>query len=226
MTDHPATRHRRAAPRAVPATMDDVFKNDLVALLGLQLGESSKPASNQSSAPKVKSVTVEYENRRGVHDMAGDSGYSLASNWFTQLLAQLAIAKRITKSELCVFLYIAGGQIKGTGITEYTQQEVADGLNERAKETGAPCISRSTVNRAIRVLCDYGWVERHGNGAVRLNVKLWFRGNSDEQHELLAELKSDDPTAFPNYIGPDLQMPLPFDSQDETADNARQERTG
>ncbi|MER5352622.1 replication/maintenance protein RepL [Kitasatospora sp. NPDC002551] len=226
MTHQPANRHRRVAPRAVPATMDDVLANDLVHLLGLQLGESDERSGGKGSSPKVKSVTVEYENRRGVHDMAGDAGYSLASNWFTQLLAQLAIAKRITKSELCVFLYVAGGQIKGTGVTAYTQQEIANGLNERAKEAGAPCISRSTVNRAIRVLCDYGWVERHGNGAVRLNVKLWFRGNSEEQHQLLNELKSDDPAAFPNYIGPDLQMPLPFDNLGEGASSTRQERTG
>lgn len=51
--------------------------------------------------------------------MAGDAGYSLASNWFTQLLAQLAVANSITKSQLCVFLYVAGGQQRGTGIAQY-----------------------------------------------------------------------------------------------------------
>ncbi len=156
--------------------------------------------------------------------MAGDAGYSLASNWFTQLLAQLAIAKRITKSELCVFLYIAGGQIKGTGITEYTQQQIADGLNEKAAEIDAQRITRSTVSRALKALSEYGWVEKNGNGSFRMNVRLWFRGNSEEQHSLLASQRSEDPEVFPNYIGPAAAQPSRRD--DGLDATARRERTG
>ena len=226
MPNDPSPRRRRAAPRVLPPAEESVL-DDLLSVLGRQLGETpTEPQSATSSRPsrKVKSVTVEYEERRGIHDMAGDAGYSLASNWFTQLLAQLAIAKRITKSELCVFLYIAGGQIKGTGITEYTQQQIADGLNEKAAEIDAPRITRSTVSRAVRALCEYGWVEKNGNGSFRMNIRLWFRGKSEEQHALLAEQRSEDPEAFPNYIGPVATQPSRGD--DGLDSTEPQERTG
>ncbi len=231
MTTDPPVRRRRPAPRAVPSAEEAVF-DDILSVLGHQLGETVERSRPRASQRKLKTVTFEYEDRRSVHDMAGDAGYSLASNWFTQLLAQLAIAKSITKSELCVFLYVAGGQIKGTGIAEYTQQQITDGLNAMARKTGAPCITRSTVNRAIKALCEYGWVEKKGNGAIRLNIKLWFRGNSSEQHELLAELQretGDDPEAFPNYIGPTIradQLPLPLTDGEPPLPSPRQERTG
>ncbi|MEV7123750.1 hypothetical protein [Kitasatospora griseola] len=221
MPNDPSPRRRRPAPRPLPAAEDSVL-DDLLGVLGRQLGEPAEP-SGPSKGRSIKSVTVEFEQRRGVHDMAGDSGYSLASNWFTQLLAQLAIAKRITKSELCVFLYIAGGQIKGTGIAAYTQQQIADGLNEKAEEASAPKITRSTVSRALRALCDYGWVEKTGNAAYGLNIRLWFRGNSDQQKALLAEQRTEDPDAFPNYIGPDGAQALRSEGEPE---QARQERTG
>lgn len=69
-------------------------------VLGEQLGQSS-PSTDPPDRRRLKNVTFEYEpDHRAVHDMAGDAGYSLASNWFTQLLAQLAVANFITKSQL------------------------------------------------------------------------------------------------------------------------------
>lgn len=204
-----------------PADHDLVY-NELLALLGEQLGEPAPaPAAPRGGkGRKVKSVHVEYgDDPRSVHQFAGDAGYSLASNWFTQLLAQLAIANSITKSQLCVFLYVAGGQTPGTGITEYTQQEITDGLNElaakkAATEKGAKkstkMITRPTVNRAVRALCEYKWIEQAGNGRIRLNVTLWFKGNSVTQQEVLAQIEADHgdaqkaPDAFPRRIGPAL----------------------
>ncbi|MFD5425610.1 hypothetical protein [Streptomyces sp. NPDC127084] len=159
--------------------------------------------------------------------MAGPSGYSLASNWFTQLLAQLAVANSITKSQLCVFLYVAGGQVPGTGIAQYTQQEITDGLNRLAAQNDAKQITRSTVNRAIKALCGYKWIEQVGNGKVRLNPTLWFQGNSAAQHEVLAEIAVEhdhDPAAFPYNIGPTPRQEA-FDFEG-TENYGRQERTG
>lgn len=223
---------RPAGPRAVSPQDGGLCFDDILVALGQQLGETVESAQQSPGArKKLKGVTFEYEQEpRTVHDMAGDQGYSIASNWFTQLLAQLAVANSVTKSEMCVFLYVAGGQIAGTGITQYTQQEITDGLNKEARRVGARGITRSTVNRAIKALCEYGWLEKHGNGRIRLNVRLWFRGSSAAQQALLADLDREhghDPEAFPYRIGPHrgeqqtLDLPL-----DDTQPPTRQERTG
>lgn len=207
MSSEPPARRRPGRPRAVPSQVsDDAVCDDILSILGKQLGEAAQTADPRSRR-KLKGVTFEYtEDARSVHNMAGTSGYSLASNWFTQLLGQLAVANSITKSQLCVFLYVAGGQVPGTGFAQYTQQEITDGLNELAVKKNGKKITRSTVNRAIKALCEYKWVEQAGNGKIRLNVTLWFRGNSTAQHEVLAEIASEhdhDPTAFPHDIGPE-----------------------
>ncbi|MFF5257101.1 hypothetical protein ACFY4K_34455 [Streptomyces leeuwenhoekii] len=203
MTADPPARRR---PRVVPdAASDNAGFDDLLQVLGEQLGEATQSADPRSRR-KLKNVTFEYEpDHTAVHDMAGDAGYSLASNWFTQLLAQLAVANSITKSQLCVFLYVAGGQQRGSGIARYTQQEITDGLNELAAKKGGKRITRSTVNRAIKALVGYKWVEQLGNGVIQLNVRLWFHGNSNTQHAVLEQLAvkhNRDPEAFPHAIGP------------------------
>lgn len=164
--------------------------------------------------------------------MAGGAGYSLASNWFTQLLAQLAVANSITKSQLCVFLFVAGGQVPGTGITPYTQQEITDGLNKIAAQKGGKMITRSTVNRAVQALCGYNWVEKAGNGRIQINVRLWFHGNSTAQHEVLAEISDRherDVEAFPYAVGPvgahQEELDLDFGYEVEPALRGRR-RTG
>ncbi|MFD7527383.1 MULTISPECIES: hypothetical protein [unclassified Streptomyces] len=209
--------------------------DDILNLLGEQLGTTA-PETTQPRAGKrkLKGVTFEYENDpRSVHSFAGGAGYSLASNWFTQLLPQLFIANGITKSQLCVFLYVAGGQRPGTGIAEYTQQEITDGLNGlAAKKPGAKMITRPTVNRAVRTLCEYKWLEPAGNGRIRLNVTLWFQGNSTAQHEVLAQIAADhddDPAAFPHRIGPELvhhQEALDLNLDGEVPEPVRRKRTG
>ncbi|GGP80216.1 hypothetical protein [Streptomyces melanogenes] len=228
-TDPPARRVPAARPRAVPDHSDDSFA-DILSVLGRQLGEDIQEAEQKSRRPRrLKNVVFEYDHDpRTVHDMAGDAGYSLASNWFTQLLAQLAVANSITKSQMCVFLYVAGGQAKGTGIAQYTQQEITDGLNKLAVPKGGKCITRSTVNRAISSLKAMGWLEQAGHGLVQLNVRLWFNGNSTSQHEVLATLAREHgtgPEAFPNRVGPEQQaLDLGLDA--ETGTTGRQERTG
>jgi hypothetical protein len=105
-----------------------------------------------------------------------------------------------------VFLYVAGGQERGTGVAQYTQQEITDGLNELAAKKGGKRITRSTVNRAIRALVGYKWVEQLGNGMIQLNVCLWFHGNSTAQHAVLEQIAVQhdrDPEAFPHAIGPE-----------------------
>ncbi|MCL7429813.1 hypothetical protein [Streptomyces sp. YS415] len=214
MTSDPPARRR---PRAVPdAASDDAGFDDLLHVLGEQLGDVTQNTDPRGRR-KLKNVTFEYEpHPTAVHDMAGDAGYSLASNWFTQLLAQLAVANSITKSQLCVFLYVAGGQQRGTGIAQYTQQEITDGLNKLADKKGGKRITRSTVNRAIKALVGYKWVEQLGNGVIQLNVRLWFHGNSTAQHAVLEQIAVQhkrDPEAFPNDIGPDVhqeQLDLDF----------------
>lgn len=227
MSSEQPARRRPGGPRAVPAhASDDVVCDDILSVLGRQLGEAAQTADPRSRR-KLKGVTFEYaDDARSVHDMAGASGYSLASNWFTQLLGQLAVANSITKSQLCVFLYVAGGQVAGTGFAQYTQQEITDGLNELAVKKDGKKITRSTVNRAIKALCEYKWVERAGNGKIRLNVTLWFHGNSTAQHDVLADLATahdHDPTAFPHQIGPELHQEEFDFGQDPYA---REERTG
>jgi hypothetical protein len=227
VTADPPARRR---PRAVPdAASGDAGFDDLLQVLGEQLGEATQSADPRTRR-KLKNVTFEYEpDRTAVHDMAGDAGYSLASNWFTQLLAQLAIANRITKSQLCVFLYVAGGQQRGTGIAQYTQQQITDGLNELITHQGGKPISRSTVNRAVRALVGFKWIEQLGNGMIQLNVRLWFHGNSNAQHAVLEQLAVQherDPDAFPHGIGPDIrqeELDLDF-TKDSTYGTGR--RTG
>ncbi|GGY71398.1 hypothetical protein GCM10010363_60890 [Streptomyces omiyaensis] len=182
-------------------------------MLGQQLGHTLQQAvDSQSRGRKLKKVTAEYADTPGaVHNMAGPNGYSIASNWFTQRMAQLLVANAITGRQLAVFLYVAGGQKLGTGITEYTQQEITDGLNELAvAQPGTRKVSRPTVNRAVNRLCEIGWLEHAGNGRIRLNVHLWFSGNSTAQREVLAEITrslppdADPAEHFPNQIGPPL----------------------
>ncbi|MFC9295732.1 hypothetical protein ACFTWH_10560 [Streptomyces sp. NPDC057011] len=209
MTSDPPARRRRG-PRAVPAPTaagNDAEYGDILAVLGQQLGEKVAEAADPGGRRKLKGVTFEYAaDPRTVHDMAGGAGYSLASNWFTQLLAQLAVANSITKSQLCVFLFVAGGQVPGTGITQYTQQEITDGLNKIAAQKGGKMITRSTVNRAVQALCGYNWVEKAGNGRIQINVRLWFHGNSTSQQEVLADIADrhdHDAEVFPYAVGPE-----------------------
>ncbi|MFD3729455.1 hypothetical protein [Streptomyces sp. NPDC058671] len=236
-SDSPSRQPRRPRALPSPAAPQGAVFNDLLSLLGEQLGQQAQAAADpRGGHRKVKSVTVEYgEDARSAHDFAGPSGYSLASNWFTQLMAQLLVAKRVTVSQVCVFLYVAGGQTPGTGLAEYTQQEITDGLNElAAKIPDSKRITRPTVNRAVRRLCDLRWLEQAGNGRLRLNVTLWFRGGSAAQHDVLAEIRASQPedadplTLFPNQIGPDLvhhQEELDFDLGDgEVPMEARRKR--
>ncbi|MFE7778522.1 hypothetical protein ACFU5O_32515 [Streptomyces sp. NPDC057445] len=228
MTSDPPARRRPGGPRIVPSNPSgDAAFDDILSILGRQLGDAAH-AEDPRGRRKLKGVTFEYENdARAVHNMAGNAGYSLASNWFTQLLAQLAVANSITKSQLCVFLFVAGGQVPGTGIAQYTQQEITDGLNRlAAQKKDAKQITRSTVNRAIKALCGYKWVEQVGNGKVRLNPTLWFQGNSTAQHEVLAEIADEhlhDPAAFPYNIGPEQPHQEEFDFGQ---DDAYGRRTG
>ena len=228
-SDPPEMEYHR--PRVIPAQSSDLGLDDILTVLGQQLGEMVED-QNKGRRRKLKGVAFEYDHDpRTVHDMAGGAGYSITSNWFVQFLAQLAVAKRVTKSEMCVFLYIAGGQMRGTGTTHYTQQEITDGLNREARRTkGATQISRSTVTRAVKSLCEYGWLERYANGQIRMNVRLWFNGNSAAQQDAIAWIEQDhgaSPQSFGNFVGPVLkqeQLPMDFD-QDGGAEH-RQERAG
>ncbi|MEU2835362.1 hypothetical protein ABZ667_43530 [Streptomyces lavendulae] len=235
MTSDPPARRRRG-PRPVPAPTaagNEAEYGDILAVLGQQLGEKVAEAADPGGRRRLKGVHFEYAaDPRAVHDMAGGAGYSLASNWFTQLLAQLAVANSITKSQLCVFLFVAGGQVPGTGITQYTQQEITDGLNKIAAQKGGKMITRSTVNRAVQALCGYNWVEKAGNGRIQINVRLWFHGNSTAQHEVLAEISDRhgrDVDAFPYAVGPvgahQEELDLDFGYEDEPALRGRR-RTG
>lgn len=237
--DSPSRKPRR--PRAVPpsSTSADLVGEELLNLIGHQLGQSLQQAvDSQGRGRRLTKVTAEYADTPStVHDMAGPYGYSIASNWFTQRMAQLLVANAITGRQLAVFLYVAGGQKRGTGITQYTQQEITDGLNELAvTQPGTRKVSRPTVNRAVNRLCEIGWLEHAGNGRIRLNVHLWFSGNSDAQREVLAEIARSipadaDPAAhFPKQIGPplihhqeeldldlgDLEIPAPARSRRRT----------
>ncbi|MET9930384.1 MULTISPECIES: hypothetical protein [unclassified Streptomyces] len=210
-------------------------------MLGEQLGQTVQQATGPAVGNrKVTRVSVEYgADASTVHDMAGPLGYSLASNWFTQRLAQLLIANKITRSQLCVFLYVAGGQTRNTGIAEYTQREITEGLNKLiAKDPNARKISRPTVNRAIRHLCEIGWVEQVGNGRTRLNVRLWFHGGSAFQHEVLADMEKvlapgeSRTDHFPYRIGPveihqhQEQLDLGIDIEPTESPARRRRRTG
>ena len=127
-----------------------------------------------------------------------------------------------------MFLYVAGGQQRGTGITQYTQQQITDGLNELIAHQGGKPISRSTVNRAVRALVGFKWIEQLGNGLFQLNVRLWFHGNSNAQHAVLEQLAVQherDPDAFPHGIGPDIQEELDLDFTEDSRFGAGR-RTG
>ncbi|WCD91093.1 hypothetical protein KPP03845_200054 (plasmid) [Streptomyces xanthophaeus] len=231
-SDPPARRRRGPRPVSAPtAAGSEAEYGDILAVLGQQLGEKVAEATDPGGRRRLKGVHFEYAaDPRSVHDMAGDAGYSLASNWFTQLLAQLAVANSITKSQLCVFLFVAGGQVPGTGIAQYTQQEITDGLNKIAAQKGGKMITRSTVNRAVQALCGYNWVEKAGNGRIQINVRLWFHGNSTAQQEVLAEIADRHEHAteeFPYAVGPQGAHQEELDLGFETEESYRaRRRTG
>ncbi|MFD9574145.1 hypothetical protein ACFWBI_30480 [Streptomyces sp. NPDC059982] len=216
MTSEPPTRAQRRLRDTAPAgseTGDEVLHNILELLTGhIGGGSESKTAtlpSGRRSArgPKVD-ISIDYSGNepRTIHNMAGGIGYSLTSNWFAQYMAKLLIAGLVSKSQAAVFLFVAGGQEKGTGITSYTQQQITDGLNEFfAAIPGAKRTTRPTVNKAVKSLCEWGWLESAGYGRIRLNVTLWFSGNSGEQQTVLQEIAEGhghDPRAFPHKVGP------------------------
>ncbi|MCX4784598.1 hypothetical protein [Streptomyces sp. NBC_01264] len=182
----------------------------ILSLLADHLGqgpEVAPQATKRGRGPKVN-ISIDYDDPKPTttHTMAGNTGYSLTSNWFAQRMGQLIVARRVSASQIAVFMYVAGGQKKGTGITSYTQQQITDGLNEEAvKIPDGKKITRPTVNKAVKALCDWGWLESAGYGRIRLNVTLWFNGNSGEQKEVLQGIASDhgnDPEGFPHKIGP------------------------
>ncbi|MET9819579.1 hypothetical protein [Streptomyces sp. NPDC006355] len=78
-----------------------------------------------------------------------------------------------------------------------------DGYSLASEKKDGKRITRSTVNRAIKALVGYKWVEQLGNGMIQLNVRLWFHGNSNAQHAVQHDR---DPEAFPNGIGPDVHQ--------------------
>ncbi|MFI5748997.1 hypothetical protein ACIBBE_24395 [Streptomyces sp. NPDC051644] len=240
MTPEPPSRQPRR-PRSIPSLAgpsdDDSIFNNLIGMLAEQMGQAAEEATApRSKGRRVRRVSVDYgPDPRTVHDMAGDDGYSLASNWFLQMMAKAFIANSITKSQIAVFLYVAGGQELNTGIAAYTQQEITDGLNElAAQKPGAKQITRPTVNRAVKALCEYRWLEPAGNGRIRLNVRLVFAGNSLAQHEVLTEIAlahDNDPNAFPHRIGPadvphQEAIDLGLDGYDTAQDARGQEAAG
>jgi hypothetical protein len=200
----------------------------LLAAFGEQLGEA---AETDASGRKLKGVHFEYEDDEPkkeptFHEMAGGDGYSLSSNWFVKRLAQLAIARRVSTSQLAVFLYVVGCQKRDEGITYLTQEQIRDGLNEEAARIGSSKITRNTVNKCIRRLCKLGWLEQvtengaRVNGKIRINPTLWFSGNSRAQQGvlfLLAGGEDPDPAQFPYAIGP---------TDPDPDDAAVQRRTG
>ncbi|MFD0352939.1 MarR family transcriptional regulator [Streptomyces sp. NPDC127110] len=218
MTPEPPARKQRRPQEPVPPTADrdsDPLFQDVVALLAQKMGQTPdiatpapQPGARKQVGRKVKQIRIDFENAQPttIHDMAGGS-YSITSNWFSQLVGQLIIANEITRSQIAVFMYVAGGQELGTGVTAYTQQEITDGLNrEAAKKPGAKLITRPTVNRAVKALCDFGWLEPAGYGRIQLNVRLWFAGNSEKQRAVLHEIAAQhnhDPDKFPYRIGPE-----------------------
>ncbi|MEW1637470.1 helix-turn-helix domain-containing protein [Streptomyces sp. NPDC093801] len=213
MTPEPPARAQRrpsqTTPAEVPRNGDDVL-DDIVSLLAGHLGQTTsvvpRPAARSRATrggPKVQ-INIDYSDTdpRSIHLMAGQLGYSITSNWFAQWMAKLLIAGVLSRSQAGVFLFVAGGQKKGTGIASYTQQQITDGLNELAS---AKKITRPTVNKAVKTLIDWGWLESAGYGRIRLNVTLWFAGNSGEQKNVLEEIASDhgyEPDAFPHKVGP------------------------
>jgi hypothetical protein len=207
MTSDPPPRHRRPGTN-VEAVGDADFGDELLAELARQLGQHPDSAAITQPGKKV-TITIEDQDQEEkddekpvVHDMAGWRGYSLASNWLTQTLAQLIVANRRTPSQVAVFLYVAGGQDKG--VVNFTQQQITDGLNELAvKAPGARRISRSTVNRAVRALCEDGWLQQDGQARLSVNMRLWFKGNSKAQRDVLDTLADPENVhAFPNTVGP------------------------
>ncbi|MFH8582149.1 hypothetical protein [Streptomyces zaomyceticus] len=215
MTPEPPARAQRwpsqTPPIEGPTNGDDVL-DDIVNLLAGHIGETANVASTPTrrrarGGPKVQ-ISIDYSDSdpRSIHTMAGEIGYSITSNWFAQWMAKLLVAGVLSRSRAAVFLFVAGGQKKGTGITSYTQQQITDGLNELlADMPGAKRITRPTVNKAVKTLIEWGWLESAGYGRIRLNVTLWFSGNSGEQKNVLQEIASDHgdaPEAFPHKVGP------------------------
>ncbi|MFG2878783.1 hypothetical protein ACGFYU_27925 [Streptomyces sp. NPDC048337] len=216
MTPEPPARAQRrpnqTPPAEGPKNGDDVL-DDIVSLLAGHIGHTQNvaPAPTRRRAtrggPKVQ-IHIDYSDTdpRSIHTMAGEIGYSITSNWFAQWMAKLLVAGVLSRSRAAVFLFVAGGQKKGTGIASYTQQQITDGLNELMDDMpGAKRITRPTVNKAVKTLIEWGWLESAGYGRIRLNVTLWFAGNSGEQKNVLEEIASDhgdEPEAFPHRVGP------------------------
>ncbi|MGF1431622.1 MarR family transcriptional regulator [Kitasatospora sp. LaBMicrA B282] len=177
-------RPRRRGPAREP---------ELVSMLD-QFGEQLAMDLASTGTQPVEEVTVRFRPRRVSHDMAGSMGYSLTSNWFmAKVLARCIVAHRLSPVEVAVLLHMMGSQDRGALV----QTQV-----EMAKELG---VARSSVSSAIGRLCELNYIRR---GRVRaqydVNPRLCFRGNGDEQHGVLAQVRAEQlASEFPDTIGPE-----------------------
>ncbi|WKK24311.1 replication/maintenance protein RepL [Streptomyces olivoreticuli] len=174
---------QRRGPRTEP---------EFESLVGTLADELAVVSSRVPRPRPVEEINIRYKSVRRPHDMAGSDGYSLTSNWFlAKIMARCIIAHKISPSQIAVFLYLAGCQ--RDSYVDQTQQQMADSI-------GAP---RTTVNAALKRLCELNYVRKVRNGRWQVNPRLCFRGNGDKQNDVVTSTRSELlENTFPDGIGP------------------------
>ncbi|MER5482615.1 replication/maintenance protein RepL [Streptomyces sp. NPDC002812] len=139
---------------------------------------------------------VTRKRRRANHDMLGQEGYSLVSNYFNRrVLPWCLMHNVISKLQTAVLSNLIGRQQRG--LITATQEEIA-------KEIG---VSRQSVGPAIEALCHLNLVRQVKRKVYELNPRIAFNGNGDEQNEFLERLRTMKlENRFPDELAPELTL--------------------
>ncbi|GGO97981.1 replication/maintenance protein RepL [Wenjunlia tyrosinilytica] len=178
-------RRLPAGPRATPSPVRPAGTEHHTDLAE----QIARAYSGQLPGPVYEARTTFF--RRAPHDMLGEDGYSLISNYFARhVLPQALVARQVTGLQAAVLSNLIGRQQRG--LIQATQQEIAD-------EIGA---GRTSVGPALNALCDLNLVRRLKRGVYQLNPRIAYNGNGDTQRDLLDELRGMQlASGFPDEVG-------------------------
>ncbi|MBK3645688.1 replication/maintenance protein RepL [Streptomyces sp. MBT33] len=151
-------------------------------------------AEQFGKGPVHEVKTVVY--RRPPHDMLGEAGYSLVSNYFLRrVLPYCLMHNIISKLQAAVLSNMIGRQKKGK--IEATHAEIAAELG----------VKRTSIGHALDALCEKNLIRKVKRSSYHLNPRVAYNGNGQEQHDFLAELRALAlESRFPDELAPELTL--------------------
>jgi hypothetical protein len=180
-------RPRRSTPPVHPVdgTQDT---EDFARQIAQSIGRVPRNTHEVQVTAKVRS--------RMPHDMLGDDGYSLVSNYFARrVLPYCLMNKIITPLQTAVLSNFIGRQDRG--LVFATLADIAEEVD----------VARTSVGGAVTRLCDLNLLRKVKRGVYELNPRVAFNGNGDEQNEFLWRLREQDLEGnFPDELGPEMTL--------------------